>query len=230
MQNALDQSILQALLLTTELAGLTTLLLLVIGTPLAWWLSRSNSPFKFVVKALVAMPLVLPPTVLGFYLLVLLGPNGPIGQLTLGLGLGTLPFTFGGLLVGSLIYSMPFAVQPLQNAFEAIGPRPWEVAQTLRASPWDAFFSVILPLARPGFYMAGVLCFAHTVGEFGIVLMMGGNIPGKTQVVSTQIYGFVESMDYHKANVLAALLLVFSFLVLLPITVLGQKDPRAQNG
>jgi len=230
MQDVLDPSILQALLLTAELAGLTTLLLLVIGTPIAWWLSRTDSVFKFAVKALVTMPLVLPPTVLGFYLLLLLGPNGPIGQLTLSLGLGTLPFTFWGLLVGSLIYSMPFAVQPLQTAFEAIGPRPWEVAQTLRAGPWDAFFTVILPLARPGFYMAGVLSFAHTVGEFGIVLMIGGNIPGKTQVVSTQIYGLVESMDYHKANELAALLLVFSFLVLLPITVLSQKDPRLQNG
>jgi len=223
MQDVIDPSILQALLLTTELAALTTLLLLILGTPIAWWLSRTNSVLRFPIKALVTLPLVLPPTVLGFYLLLILGPTGWVGHLTQGLGLGTLPFSFGGLLVGSVIYSMPFAVQPLQNAFEAIGPRPWEVAQTLRASPWDAFLTVMLPLARPGFYMAGVLSFAHTVGEFGIVLMIGGNIPGKTQVVSTQIYGFVESMDYQKANELAAFMLVFSFALLLPIAIWGQK-------
>ncbi len=223
MQDVIDPSILQALLLTTELAALTTLLLLILGTPIAWWLSRTNSVLRFPIKALVTLPLVLPPTVLGFYLLLILGPTGWVGHLTQSLGLGTLPFSFGGLLVGSVIYSMPFAVQPLQNAFEAIGPRPWEVAQTLRASPWDAFLTVMLPLARPGFYMAGVLSFAHTVGEFGIVLMIGGNIPGKTQVVSTQIYGFVESMDYQKANELAAFMLVFSFALLLPIAIWGQK-------
>lgn len=223
MQDVIDPSILQALLLTTELAALTTLLLLIFGTPIAWWLSRTNSVLRFPIKALVTLPLVLPPTVLGFYLLLILGPTGWVGHLTQSLGLGTLPFSFGGLLVGSVIYSMPFAVQPLQNAFEAIGPRPWEVAQTLRASPWDAFLTVMLPLARPGFYMAGVLSFAHTVGEFGIVLMIGGNIPGKTQVVSTQIYGFVESMDYQKANELAAFMLVFSFALLLPIAIWGQK-------
>ena len=223
MQDVIDPSILQALLLTTELAALTTLLLLILGTPIAWWLSRTNSVLRFPIKALVTLPLVLPPTVLGFYLLLILGPTGWVGHLTQSLGLGTLPFSFGGLLVGSVIYSMPFAVQPLQNAFEAIGPRPWEAAQTLRASPWDAFLTVMLPLARPGFYMAGVLSFAHTVGEFGIVLMIGGNIPGKTQVVSTQIYGFVESMDYQKANELAAFMLVFSFALLLPIAIWGQK-------
>ncbi len=223
MQDVIDPSILQALLLTTELAALTTLLLLILGTPIAWWLSRTNSVLRFPIKALVTLPLVLPPTVLGFYLLLILGPTGWVGHLTQSLGLGTLPFSFGGLLVGSVIYSMPFAVQPLQNAFEAIGPRPWEVAQTLRASPWDAFLTVMLPLARPGFYMAGVLSFAHTVGEFGIVLMIGGNIPGKTQVVSTQIYGFVESMDYQKANELAAFMLVISFALLLPIAIWGQK-------
>jgi len=230
MQDVLDPSILQALLLTAQLAALTTLLLLIIGTPIAWWLSRTKSLLRYPIKTLVSLPLVLPPTVLGFYLLLILGPTGPVGRLTQTLGLGTLPFTFTGLLVGSLVYSLPFAIQPLQNAFEAIGPRPWEVAQTLRASPWDAFFTVILPLARPAFYMAGVLSFAHTVGEFGIVLMIGGNIPGKTQVVSTQIYGFVESMDYHKANELAALLLVFSFLVLLPVTIWGQKKEAVANG
>ncbi len=223
MQDVIDPSILQALLLTTELAALTTLLLLILGTPIAWWLSRTNSVLRFPIKALVTLPLVLPPTVLGFYLLLILGPTGWVGHLTQSLGLGTLPFSFGGLLVGSIIYSMPFAVQPLQNAFEAIGARPWEVAQTLRASPWDTFFTVMLPLARPGLYMAGVLSFAHTVGEFGIVLMIGGNIPGKTQVVSTQIYGFVESMDYQKANELAAFMLVFSFALLLPIAIWGQK-------
>jgi len=224
MQDVLDPSILQALLLTAELAGLTTLLLLIIATPIAWWLSRTKNVLRYPIKALVTMPLVLPPTVLGFYLLLLLGPTGPIGQITQNLGLGTLSFTFAGLLIGSLIYSLPFAVQPLQNAFEAIGARPWEVAQTLRASSWDAFFNVIVPLAKPGFYMASVLSFAHTVGEFGIVLMIGGNIPGKTQVVSTQIYGFVESMDYHKANELAALMLIFSFVVLLPMSIWSQKE------
>ena len=224
MQGVLDPSILQALLLTTELAGLTTLLLLIIATPIAWWLSRTKNVLRYPIKALVTMPLVLPPTVLGFYLLLLLGPSGQIGQITQIMGLGTLPFTFAGLLIGSLIYSLPFAVQPLQNAFEAIGARPLEVAQTLRASPWDAFLNVIVPLAKPGFYMASILCFAHTVGEFGIVLMIGGNIPGKTQVVSTQIYGFVESMDYQRANELAAFMLLFSFLVLLPVSVWSQKD------
>jgi len=224
MQDVIDPSILQALLLTTELATLTTFLLLILGAPIAWWLSRTNNILKYPIKALVTLPLVLPPTVLGFYLLLILGPGGAVGHLTQSLGLGTLAFTFWGLLIGSLIYSLPFAVQPLQNAFEAIGPRPWEVAQTLRAGPWDAFFSVIFPLARPGFYIAGVLSFAHTVGEFGIVLMIGGNIPGKTQVVSTQIYGFVESMDYAKANQLAGLMLLFSFLLLLPMTIWGQKE------
>ena len=230
MKDVLDPSILQALWLTSELAGATTLLLLLIGTPIAWWLSRTNHILRYPIKAVVTLPLVLPPTVLGFYLLLILGPTGPLGQLTQSLGWGTLPFTFWGLLIGSVVYSLPFAVQPLQNAFEAIGTKPWEVAQTLRASPWDAFFSVILPMARPGIYMASVLSFAHTVGEFGIVLMIGGNIPGKTQVVSTQIYGFVESMDYQKANELAALMLLFSFIVLLSLAIWGQRKQTKLNG
>jgi molybdate transport system permease protein len=215
-----DPNILQSIWLTLKLAAITTILLLVLSTPLAWWLSRSNSLLAHGIQVVVNLPLVLPPTVLGFYLLVLLGPNGPLGHLTLSMGWGTLPFTFAGLVVGSLIYSLPFAVQPLQNAFLTIGARPMEVAMTLRASPLDAFVSVILPLASPGFFVAAILSFAHTVGEFGIVLMMGGNIPGATQVVSTQIYSFVESMDYVNANYLAVFMLAFSFVVLLATSLL----------
>lgn len=204
-----------AIVLTTKLAALTTLLLLLLGTPIAWWLARSRSPLKTVVGAIVTLPLVLPPAVLGFYLLVLMGPQGPVGQLTQFLGLGLLPFTFAGLLVGSVIYSMPFVVQPLQQAFTAMGDRPMEAAATLRASPWDAFVTVALPLARPGFITAAVLGFAHTVGEFGVVLMIGGNIPGKTQVLSMAIYNHVEALEYANAHWLAAGMLCFSFLVLL---------------
>ncbi|MCC6077352.1 molybdate ABC transporter permease subunit [Pseudomonas sp. GCM10022188] len=206
-----------ALRLTLELASLTTVLLLLIGTPIAWWLAHTRSPLKGPVGALVALPLVLPPTVLGFYLLVTMGPHGPVGQLTQTLGLGTLPFTFAGLVVGSVFYSMPFVVQPLQNAFEAIGERPLEVAATLRASPWDTFFSVVLPLARPGFVTASILGFAHTVGEFGVVLMIGGNIPERTRTVSVQIFDHVESMKYAEAHWLAGGMVVFSFLVLLAL-------------
>ncbi|MBP6647000.1 MAG: molybdate ABC transporter permease subunit [Burkholderiaceae bacterium] len=204
-----------AIVLTTKLAALTTLLLLLLGTPIAWWLARSRSPLKTVVGAIVTLPLVLPPAVLGFYLLVLMGPQGPVGQLTQFLGLGLLPFTFAGLLVGSVIYSMPFVVQPLQQAFTAMGDRPMEAAATLRASPWDAIVTVALPLARPGFITAAVLGFAHTVGEFGVVLMIGGNIPGKTQVLSMAIYNHVEALEYSNAHWLAGGMLVFSFLVLL---------------
>ncbi len=204
-----------AIVLTTKLAALTTLLLLLLGTPIAWWLARSRSPLKTVVGAIVTLPLVLPPAVLGFYLLVLMGPQGPVGQLTQFLGLGLLPFTFAGLLVGSVIYSMPFVVQPLQQTFTAMGDRPMEAAATLRASPWDAFVTVALPLARPGFITAAVLGFAHTVGEFGVVLMIGGNIPGKTQVLSMAIYNHVEALEYSNAHWLAGGMLVFSFLVLL---------------
>ena len=216
----------QAIALTLKLAGLTTLLLLVAATPLAWWLARTSSRWRAPVSAIVALPLVLPPTVLGFYLLVTMGPNGPLGQLTQAWGLGTLAFTFGGLLLGSIIYSLPFAVQPLQHAFEAVGNRPLEVAATLRARPLDAFFTVALPLARPGFVTAAILSFAHTVGEFGVVLMIGGNIPGKTRVISTEIYGHVEAMEYAQAHWLAAGMLVFSFAVLLGLALLNRRPGR----
>ena len=211
----LDSVALAAIWLTFKLASVTTLVLLLIGTPIAWWLARTTSRMKGPIGAVVALPLVLPPTVLGFYLLVAMGPNGFIGQFTQSLGLGTLPFTFAGLVVGSVFYSLPFVVQPLQNAFEAIGERPLEAAATLRAGPWDTFFSVVLPLARPGFITASILGFAHTVGEFGVVLMIGGNIPGQTRVVSVQIYDHVEAMEYAQAHWLAGGMLLFSFLVLL---------------
>ncbi|KJS24843.1 MAG: molybdenum ABC transporter permease [Pseudomonas sp. BRH_c35] len=211
----LDSVAQAAIWLTFKLASVTTLVLLLIGTPIAWWLARTTSRMKGPIGAMVALPLVLPPTVLGFYLLVAMGPNGFIGQFTQSLGLGTLPFTFAGLVVGSVFYSLPFVVQPLQNAFEAIGERPLEAAATLRAGPWDTFFSVVLPLARPGFITASILGFAHTVGEFGVVLMIGGNIPGQTRVVSVQIYDHVEAMEYAQAHWLAGGMLLFSFLVLL---------------
>ncbi len=206
---------LMAVVLTAKLAGIATLLLLLIGTPIAWWLARSRSRLKSLVGAIVTLPLVLPPAVIGFYLLVLMGPQGPVGQLTQAMGLGLLPFTFAGLVVASVIYSMPFVVQPIQQAFAAMGDAPLEAAKTLRASPWDTFFTVALPLARPGFITAAVLGFAHTVGEFGVVLMIGGNIPGKTQVLSMAIYNHVEAMEYGHAHWLAGGMLCFSFLVLL---------------
>ncbi|MGI9250830.1 MAG: molybdate ABC transporter permease subunit [Pseudohongiellaceae bacterium] len=206
---------LQAIWLTLRLAATVTLLLLLLGTPLAWWLAHTRSRLKAPVAALVALPLVLPPTVLGFYFLLMMGPDGPIGQLTTALGIGLLPFTFQGLVVASMLYSLPFVVQPLQNAFETMGQRPFEVAATLRASPWDSFRHVAIPLARPGFLTAAVLGFAHTVGEFGVVLMIGGNIPGRTRVVSVQLYDHVEALEYGQAHGLAAVLLLFSFLVLL---------------
>ena len=213
----LNSTDLAAVWLTAKLAGLTTLLLLIVGTPVAWWLSRTRHWLKGPISAVVTLPLVLPPAVLGFYLLVLMGPEGPVGRLTQSLGLGLLPFTFPGLVVASVIYSMPFVVQPLQQAFEAIGERPLEAAATLRASPLDAFFSVALPLALPGFFTAAVLGFAHTVGEFGVVLMIGGNIPGKTQVLSMAIYNHVEALEYAQAHWLAGGMLAFSFLVLLAL-------------
>ena len=215
-----------AVWLTLRLATTTTVLLLVLGTPLAWWLARTRSRLKGPVGALVALPLVLPPTVLGFYLLVALGPGGPVGSLTQSLGLGVLPFTFAGLLVGSVIYSLPFVVQPLQAAFEAIGERPLEVAATLGARPLDRFFSVAVPLARPGFVAATILGFAHTVGEFGVVLMIGGNIPGATRVLSVALYDHVEALEYAPAHWLAAGMLAFSFLVLL--AVYGRLPMRRQ--
>ena len=213
----MDNSDLSAILLTLKLATVVTVLLLIIGTPIAWWLARTRSRLKGVVGAVVALPLVLPPTVLGFYLLVAMGPNGPVGQLTQSLGIGLLPFTFPGLVIASVFYSLPFVVQPIQNAFVSIGERPLDVAATQRASPWDAFWSVAVPLARPGFFSGAILGFAHTVGEFGIVLMIGGNIPDKTRVVSVQIYDHVEALEYAQAHWLAGGMVLFSFAVLLAL-------------
>jgi molybdate transport system permease protein len=210
-----DQSNLAAILLTLKLASVVTVLLLLIGTAIAWWLTQTRSRLKTVVEAVVALPIVLPPTVIGFYLLITMGPNGPIGKLTTALGLGTLPFTFTGLVIASIIYSLPFVVQPIQNAFAAVEPRLIEAAATLRAHPWDRFTSIVLPLARPGFITAAVLGFAHTVGEFGVVLMVGGNIPGQTRVVSIQLYDHVEALEYGQAHELALALIGFSFVTLL---------------
>lgn len=207
----------QAIWLTVKLASIVTAILFVVGTPIAWWLARTRSKWKAPIGAVVALPLVLPPSVLGFYLLMTMGPNGPIGNLTQTLGIGMLPFTFWGLVIASVFYSLPFMVQPVQNAFESIGDRPLEVAATLRASPMDTFFSVALPLALPGFLTAGILTFAHTVGEFGVVLMIGGNLPGQTRVASVQIYDHVEALEYTQAHHLSAVMLAFSFLVLLAL-------------
>lgn len=223
----LNEGDLQAIWLTVRLAAMVTAILLLIGTPIAWWLARSRAWWKGPVSAVVALPLVLPPSVLGFYLLVAMGPHGPVGQLTEALGLGRLPFTFWGLVVASVFYSLPFMVQPLQTAFEGIGERPLEVAATLRASPLDAFFTVALPLARPGFLTASILTFAHTVGEFGVVLMIGGNLPGVTRVASVQIYDHVEAMEYAQAHRLSAVMLAFSFAVLL---VLYAWRPGVRKG
>jgi len=215
-----------ALWLTVKLATVVTMLLLLFGTPLAWWLARAPSRWKTVCASIVALPLVLPPTVIGFYLLLLLGSHGIIGQLTQALGMGLLPFTFTGLVVASMLYSLPFVVQPLQQAFESIGTRPLDVAATLRASPRETFFAVVVPMARPGFIVAAVLGFAHTVGEFGVVLMIGGNIPDKTRVVSVLIYDHVEALEYADARRLAAGMLAFSFLALLALHSFRAK-PRA---
>jgi molybdate transport system permease protein len=214
----------QAIQLTLELAFLTSLFLLVLATPLAWWLSQTRSAWRAPIQALVTLPLILPPSVLGFYLLIVMGPLGPLGQFTQAMGWGVLSFTFTGLLIGSILFSLPFAVQPIQHAFEAMGSRPLEVAATLRASPIDAFFSVALPLAQPGLVTAAILSFAHTVGEFGVVLMIGGNIPGKTRVVSTEIYGHVEAMEYSQAHLLAAGMLLFSFVVLIALALLNRRQ------
>ncbi|OZI18547.1 molybdenum ABC transporter permease subunit [Bordetella genomosp. 9] len=213
-----------AIWLTLKLAALTTCLLLVIGTPIAWWLARTSSRWRGPVSAVVALPLVLPPTVIGFYLLLAMGPNGYVGKLTQALGIGTLPFSFAGLVVGSLVYSLPFVVQPLHNAYAAVGRWPLEAAATLRASAWDRFVTVALPLARPGYLTAAVLGFAHTVGEFGVVLMIGGNIPGRTRVVSVQIYDHVEALEYSRAHILAAGMVVLSFLILL-LLYARRRDP-----
>lgn len=225
----LSHADLDTLLLTVKVAGIATALMLLIGTPLAWWLARTGSGWKGVVNTLVALPLVLPPSVLGFYLLVLMGPAGPVGKLTTWLGLGTLPFTFGGLIVSSVLYSLPFVVQPLQASFAGIGRLPLEAAATLRASPLDSFFSVVLPLAKPGFLTATILGFAHTVGEFGVVLMVGGNIPDKTRLVSVQIYNHVEALEYSEAHWLAGGLLLFSFAVLMILYTVLKTHPVAHQ-
>lgn len=218
---------LQAIWLTVRLASIVTLILLLVGTPIAWWLARTKSRWKGPIGAVVALPLVLPPSVLGFYLLLAMGPRGFVGHLTHALGIGALPFSFGGLVVASVFYSLPFMVQPLQNAFESVGDRPLEVAATLRATPIDAFFTVVVPLAASGFLTASILTFAHTVGEFGVVLMIGGNIPGVTRVASVQIYDHVEALAYNQAHHLSAIMLVFSFLVLL---ALYTWRPRPKKG
>jgi molybdate transport system permease protein len=214
----------QSVRLTVELAGITTAILLLIGTPIAWWLARSHAWWKEIAATIIALPLVLPPTVLGFYLLLTLGPNGPGGWIAGFWGGRTLAFTFEGLVVGSVLYSMPFVVQPIRNAFAAIGDRPLEVAATLRASPRRAFWTVAVPLARPGFLAGAVLGFAHTVGEFGLVLMIGGNIPGRTKVLSVAIFDFVELSQWREANILAAGMVVFAFAVILTMTMIGRRD------
>ncbi len=222
----MDAAALAAVWLTLKLAGLTTAILLLIGTPIAWWLANTRSWWKGPVGAAVALPIVLPPTVLGFYLLVAMGPEGPVGRLTSALGWGLLPFSFAGLVVASVFYSLPFVVQPIQNAFEAIGERPREVAATLRATPLDTFFSILLPLAKPGYLTATVMGFAHTVGEFGVVLMIGGNIPAQTRVVSVQIFDHVEAMEYGEAHWLSAVMVAFCFLVLLALYTLNPTRRR----
>ncbi|MBW9267617.1 MAG: molybdate ABC transporter permease subunit [Candidatus Thiodiazotropha sp. (ex. Lucinisca nassula)] len=219
----------QPVWLTLKLASTTTLVLLIVGTPIAWWLARTHAWYKQALSAVVALPLVLPPTVLGFYLLIMLAPDGPVGRLTEALGIGSLAFTFEGLVFASVLYSLPFVVQPLQNAFEALGPRPAEVAATLRASPWDRFATVVIPLARSGFLTAAVLSFAHTVGEFGVVLMIGGSIPGETRVLSVAIYEQVETLEYGQAHLLAAGMLAFSFLVLMTLYLVNGRITRSHQ-
>jgi molybdate transport system permease protein len=216
--------------LTAKLAGITTILLLILATPLAWWLARGRSRWKAPVGALVALPIVLPPTALGFYLLIALGPHSPLITLLHPFGVRTLAFTFQGLVIGSLIYSLPFAVQPLRNAFIAIGDEPLEAAATLGASPWSTFSKVALPLALPGYAVAALLVFAHTVGEFGVVMMLGGGIPGQTEVLSIEIYRLVEALEWTKAHQLAGALLVFAFLVMLSLLLMERRvDTRASR-
>ena len=227
----LTEADLTTIWLTIKLALTVTALLLLVGTPLAWWLARTQSWWKGPIGAIVALPLILPPTVLGFYLLYTMGPQGIIGQFTAYLGIGTLPFTFWGLVIASILYSMPFVVQPLQNAFENLGERPLEIAATLRAGPWDRFFTVVIPATQSGFITAAILGFAHTVGEFGLVLMIGGNIPGETRTVSVQIYDHVETLEYARAHWLAAIMLSFSFIILLCLYILQNKPARkGKNG
>lgn len=225
--SVLSSEIWQAVALTIELAAVTTVVLLIVGTPLAWWLSRSKRWWAEVVATIVALPLVLPPTVLGFYLLLLLGPDGPGGWIASLWGGRTLAFTFQGLVIGSVVYSMPFVVQPIRNAFSAMGERPLEVAATLRASPWRAFWTVAVPLARPGFLSAAVLGFAHTVGEFGLVLMIGGNIPGRTKVLSIAIFDYVETSRWREASVLSGGMMVFAFAVILAMTLINKRKAKS---
>lgn len=220
---SLTDADLTALLVTLKLAALSTVILLLVGTPIAWWLARTRWRYKFLIEAVVALPLVLPPTVLGFYLLVTLGPHGPVGGIMEALGGRPLAFTFSGLVIGSVLYSMPFVIQPVQNAFSAIGNRPLEVAATLRASPLDRFFTVAMPLAAPGFLTAAVLGFAHTLGEFGVVLMIGGNIPGETQVISIAIYDHVEALEYSQAHWISGGLLLLSFVLLMSVYALNRR-------
>jgi molybdate transport system permease protein len=227
MFDGLPPDIWQPIRLTIELAAITTVLMIVVGTPIAWWLARSRAWWKEGVAAIVAMPLVLPPTVLGFYLLVTLGPSGPGGVLASLWGARTMAFTFEGLVIGSIVFSLPFVVQPIRNAFEAMGDRPLEVAATLRASPWRTFWTVAVPLARPGFLTGAVLGFAHTVGEFGVVLMIGGNIPGETKVLSVAIYDYVEASRWREANILAGGMVLFAFVVILLMTVIEKRARRA---
>jgi len=226
--DSLTANIWQPVRLSIELSAITTIALLVIGTPLAWWLARSRAWWKEAVAAIVAMPIVLPPTVLGFYLLVALGPNGPGGAIASLWGGRTLAFTFGGLVIASICYSLPFVVQPIRNSFEAMGDRPMEVAATLRASPWAAFWRVALPLASPGILTGAVLGFAHTVGEFGVVLMIGGNIPGQTRVLSTAIFDYVENSQWREANILAGGMVIFAFIVILVMTMIEKRFARAR--
>ncbi len=225
----LSEADISTLWLTLRLATTVTLILLLLGTPLAWWLSQTRSRLKAPISALVSLPLVLPPTVIGFYLLLAMGPNGWVGSLTQSMGLGTLPFTFWGLVIASVFYSLPFVVQPIQNAMEAIGSRPLEVAATLRAGPFDRFFTVTLPLAKPGFLTAAVLGFAHTLGEFGVVLMIGGNIPNETRVVSVQIYDHVEALNYDQAHNLAGVMVALSFTILLTLYLLQQRGKAVSS-
>ena len=227
MLNEFDIS---ALFVTLKLASMSTIILLLIGTPIAWWLSQTRFKFKVVFEAIIALPLVLPPTVLGFYLLITLGPNGPVGGMLESLGGASIAFTFSGLVVGSVIYSMPFVVQPLLNSFSGIGSRPLEVAATLGASPLDRFFTVAVPLARSGFMTAAVLGFAHTVGEFGVVLMIGGNIPGETGVLSIAIYDHVEAMEYGQAHWLSGGLLILSFIMLLFVYLFNRRFSIMRSG
>ncbi|AND91945.1 molybdate ABC transporter permease subunit [Bradyrhizobium diazoefficiens] len=219
----------QSVLLTVELAAISTAILLVLATPLAWWLARAKGWWTEIIASIVALPLVLPPTVLGFYLLVLLGPEGPGGWIAQLWGGRTLAFTFEGLIIGSVVYSMPFVVQPIRNAFTAMGERPLEVAATLRASPWHAFWTIAVPLARPGFLTGAVLGFAHTVGEFGLVLMIGGNIPGRTKVLSVAIFDYVEASRWREASLLAGGMVIFAFAVILTMTLIDRHSARTAS-